>query len=54
MRQCAALELQLSSNFLSHTVEISSIFHRTVTEYPTIDFEPYLTIPEQTEVVLAN
>lgn len=52
--QCAALELKLSSNYLRNTVEVSSVIHTHVNEYPTNDFEPYLTFPDQAEVAISS
>jgi hypothetical protein len=52
--QYAALELQLSSNYFRNTVEVSSVIHTHVNKYPDIDFEPYLTFPDQAEVALSS
>ncbi len=52
--QCAALKLQLPSSYLINTVEVSSVIHTHVNEYPTIDFEHYLTFPDEVEVALTS
>lgn len=37
--QCAASQLNSSSDYFNHTIEISSVFEVNVDEYPITDFD---------------
>ena len=52
--QCSVLEAQLSKDYLSEAIEISSIVEANISDFPTTDFGPYLTTPEQSTVQITD
>lgn len=52
--QCSVLEAQLSKDYLSDAIDISSIVEANISDCPTTDFGPYLTTPEQSTVQITD
>ncbi len=46
--QFSALESQLSKDYLRDTVEVSKMSLLNITDFPETNFQPYLTMPDQT------
>ncbi len=53
-RQCASLEARLATDFLADCVEISSSTETNISQFPNMDFEPYLSTDSQTTVRLTD
>ena len=48
------LEAQFSKDYLSDAIDICSIVEANIFDFPTTDFGPYLTTPEQSTVQITD